>query len=101
MGTKHTPGPWHVHSGKLRPNFPTEIFAIHSEDGQEVVGWTGFDGTAFPEDREANARLAAAAPELLEACREGIRMCDFFGHSLRKMRPVFEAAIAKATGDTP
>lgn len=50
-GMKHTPGPWvhEVYKGK---------YDVHGEPG------TGY--VAKNIDREANARLIAAAPELLE-----------------------------------
>jgi hypothetical protein len=53
---KHTPGPWEVHEGNdyiviLRPDDTTTDTGIHI-------------------DNLADARLAAAAPELLEACKQ-------------------------------
>ncbi|BAO04707.1 hypothetical protein KMC49_gp46 [Ralstonia phage Firinga] len=61
MNTKHTEGPWHVTGkglsryveGRVRPGVLQE------------VAWCG--ATEVPEQMEANARLIAAAPEMLEA----------------------------------
>ena len=61
--TKHTPGPWkliwHGHGHERYP-FP---LAVHTKDG---ANWVARDGTCT---READARLIAAAPELLEALK--------------------------------
>lgn len=62
-----------------------------------------------PEELEANARLIAAAPELLEACEEMLRTLVSPSrellHSTRKelepWLPMLRADIAKATGDQP
>ena len=52
-----TPGPWHAHSTKVSTWETQEQIEFH---GDEVIAETGF---------EANARLIAAAPELLEQCK--------------------------------
>jgi hypothetical protein len=43
---------------------------------------------------EDDARTMAAAPDLLEACREALRRCSYSDD----MEDVLRAAIAKATG---
>lgn len=43
-GPAHTPLPWTVYSGKLRPQFPTRIIEIQGEAGETIVAWPGFDG---------------------------------------------------------
>ena len=101
MTTKHTPGPWTVH-----PRF---------DDGAEVrsraqVAWCGVastygasgDQTIDAAEACANARLIAAAPDLLAACEGAVNMCP------RDCTPgwycgvcgVLFAAIAKAKGKT-
>jgi hypothetical protein len=60
---KHTPGPWTVD-----PHFLDDIMAADGLDVATVV-LTGEHCRDMPE-RRANARLIAAAPELLEACKE-------------------------------
>lgn len=97
---KHTPGPWKA----------TEktVTAPETEDrlGMECRLYGGNS-----RDNRANARLIAAAPDLLDACqamiawddREKDHAVDFYDRmglcveAFEKAR----AAIAKATGDTP
>lgn len=95
---KHTKGPWQV----IRPEHPLEGFthAINSPTG--AVAW------AFPplEDvgqAAANARLIAAAPEMLAALEAAkailnayIPPDNFDGHAARALIMVRDA-IAKAT----
>jgi hypothetical protein len=67
--TKHTPGPWRV---KKSTRF--------NEHGIQEYAWVGFgrigdESTILSvnlpsEENEANARLIAAAPELLQAIKE-------------------------------
>jgi hypothetical protein len=55
MKTKHTPAPWHVHDGG---------YNIVSDDGKQLF----MNGFSYDDaELEANAQLAAAAPDLLEA----------------------------------
>jgi len=58
--SKFTPGPWHTY--KL-----TKHWGIYEQNGTSIakVG-TGYG--VWAEIREANARLIASAPRLLEAC---------------------------------
>ena len=92
MNTKHTPGEWFTCRGvssiyieaRLRQGVVHEIAACGPTE-------------AGHEQQEANARLMAAAPDLLEALKLVIRTCGFqLGES-----PTFDvahAAIEKATG---
>lgn len=79
---KHTKGPWRIgamESGR---------YAVDGENGQEVTGWL---------DSEADARLIAAAPELLEALQALVNEPQPIGID----RTAYQAAlvaIAKATG---
>jgi hypothetical protein len=58
---KHTPGPWHVTGSDVGG-------AMVVTDQVEIAGWPD-----MPQDRSmANARLIAAAPELLEACKQAL-----------------------------
>jgi hypothetical protein len=59
--TKHTPGPWHV-NGR----------SIDSIDRRTVATTEGIyrRERGRPEEQEANARLIAAAPELLAALHD-------------------------------
>jgi hypothetical protein len=76
---EHTPGPWKMYSGKLRPKFPTPIIEVQTVDGTPVVPWPGFDDSdRSKREHLANARLIAAAPEMyafvsavLDGCNDG------------------------------
>lgn len=93
----HTPGPWVVTSGY---NGRTTVAMVRSPDRTVCVEAAtdaqppGFDAT------DANARLIAAAPELLKALKEAVAVArvarDRHGRSL--WVPAAEAAIAKAEG---
>ena len=107
MTSKHTPGPWvvatHDLSVRHRSEFGLEIAAV-------VETIVSSDGPLMDtETAEANARLIAAAPELLEALVEAtacgmvpISSAKDGGASThsRQVRcaDMIRAAIAKATG---
>lgn len=59
MKTLHTAAPWHI---GLQPG-PM----IYGPQGEHVCDVR--IETVMPDERNANARLIAAAPELLEACK--------------------------------
>jgi len=70
--TKHTPGPWNVD-----PSYPGDVCAGTGHDvavtcykGMKPIDLDGTEATIGPQSREeaeANARLIAAAPDLLES----------------------------------
>jgi hypothetical protein len=68
----HTPGPWTVDNGVniiRNGTQPTGLFQVascHDFTTRQI------DGSR--EEREANARLIAAAPELLAQCKEFVRL---------------------------
>lgn len=88
----HTPGPWKIEGDPLShrwfwlstANLPAPLFEMKA-----VVG--------HPDEISANARLIAAAPELLEALNEAF---DFLGgvDDAGAIRATICAAIAKAEG---
>ena len=82
----HTPGPWLFVQGGSG-DFPVWIVRIGNR------GSITLPATAGMETMDADARLIAAAPELLEALE---RYVHHFGDPLKCAR----AAIAKATGET-
>ena len=99
MKTQHTPGPWIVGG----PVNDIGDFRIFSETKQDTlyctveVGW----GSQAKEIAAANARLIAAAPDLLEALQaitagviEGLNSEGDYMHARVKEA---RAAIAKAT----
>ena len=88
---KHTPGPWVVVTDDTAAQvkgFP----CIHS-DNYIVVGVEGMYGDI--ETDYANARLIAAAPDLLEALEMALVWLDYEGkYDVQGIR----ASIAKARG---
>lgn len=65
---KHTPGPWIIYGKGC---------AVYNAELKKVIAHTAFKGTATPiievtEEIAANARLIAAAPELLLGCKEAL-----------------------------
>lgn len=82
---KHTPGPWTAYNDSC---------AKCEEDGTQEWGVTGPPGGYHaPFTNEADARLIAAAPELLEALQSVVRI--FSGYQGLEMTSA-RAAIAKA-----
>ena len=83
MKTQHTPGPWTVDNQY-----------IHGPDGIRFLAVAG-DGAG-----QANARLIAAAPELLAAARLAVAWSEQVPAPYRDWPHVAaaRAAIAKATG---
>ena len=78
--TKHTPGPWEngYGYGVTGPTTPRVGGPCCDHDIPYVVVRVGTEVLAIvpgvaKEIAEANARLIAAAPELLEACRTALR----------------------------
>jgi len=90
---KHTPGPWHVLDG-----------AVLCEGINAYGNWhiCRFDRCEQPNTAEdnANARLIAAAPELLEACQAAVFGANHIDcvRAMQEVLPRIRAAIAKAGG---
>ena len=110
---KHTPGPWFVPDQTYARNLTVEVddgIACPGSGGAMsyttdvcVLGWNG-----TPE-WDANARLIAAAPDMLEACQI-ISDCasSAKGMTAAQVRIALDmaantarAAIARATGEKP
>lgn len=67
--TRHTPGPWigaGPSFGDPLPRYTTEIIA-ERVDGADAVSICELPFAHHDDENEANARLIASAPELLEA----------------------------------
>lgn len=86
-GGEHTPGPWRVMGyGIVKGSRRCLIAHVYMQSGQ---------GVDFGDAKtNANARLIAAAPELLEACNQAI----FAIPTTHGAFEVVRSAIAKATG---
>ena len=86
----HTPGPW-----TLRAVQPGE--AVFKRPFWEIGAEVSGKGVAFAfGNDEANARLIAAAPDLLAACKAVIGLGAI--PTTQPEHRQLEAAIAKATG---
>lgn len=86
MSAKHTPGPW----GTLtfsNHELQTDFAMVKIGSRAHMVGYSGED--------KANARLIAAAPELLSFVKEWL---DRQGSDENYMTAKARAAIAKAIG---
>ncbi len=97
--SEHTPGPWEISYGKIRPARPIEGYTIGYAPICIVRGDKRLHGNGV---REANARLIAAAPELLEALKAVIDWLDDGSILLSEVCAAnvlqARAAIAKAEG---
>lgn len=94
MNAQHTPGPWRYEYDD------NGFFEITSEVIARRVAFTQRQG----DTDEANARLIAAAPELLDVMHWWLQQmaddaCDDMGKLLDDMSKKARAAIAKATGE--
>ena len=93
---KHTPGPWAVTDDKLgvfsanMPLYQNKVIANCGAVARERA------------ENEANARLIAAAPDLLAACQAAIeeQSIGMYGAISNECIAKLRAAIAKATETT-
>jgi hypothetical protein len=106
MNAKHTSGPWYAdEQGRIWRRPPSELYqnggAIAGDKPLAIVqfGWSGEGEVGYP--LQANAKLIAAAPELLAALKEMQRTEMFFADHPQKQAAYHNAsdAIAKATGE--
>lgn len=99
MSAKHTPGPW-GQVGRGRDCFVTvPLRSIYCERLGYSVAFVSHDRGGEP---EANARLIAAAPELLEALRDCEALLAYQhanGANVLKVLNKAGDAISKATGE--
>jgi len=118
--SKHTPGPWCIvryaaidADGK---DAQTSITAYADENGEEGAGVATVNRWSYGDDpptaeSEANARLIAAAPDLLEALKSAEAVLEtasrYFPKSIRNgdrfslhnvLKNAVKPAIAKAEG---
>ena len=103
---EHTPGPWMV-----RRHVSGPLADIYSIDHCDCLATTAFHGWTF-EEMEANARLIAAAPDLLAALHDARLLLTMIAketyqgddwaerdESIRGCLMGIDAAIAKAKGE--
>ena len=95
--TKHTPGPWKVQllSEAHRGYSSWQTYAVRSEPANVCLAVIGDIDRYESERIPANARLIAAAPDLLEIAR---RTAEYFADTDAPLGIAARAAIAKAEG---
>ena len=99
MIEQHTKGPWEFFCGNDQSDW-ANYFPVINSGGVSVIGTEGF----YSGDRDvdiANAKLVAAAPELLAALEKAVSKYEKLPHSLGyefTHIPEMRAAIAKAKG---
>lgn len=92
--SKPTPGPWKVdYDGPSRPIIVTASRTILSISAYEYGRWGSYDL------EEADARLIAAAPELLDALKMLVADREADGYGSEEPALTAKAVIAKATSD--
>lgn len=114
MTTKHTPGPWRVDETKALGAYGVWTdYATHP--GHDGAGYPSLVCSMVPtvkseitrEQRDANARLIAAAPDLLAACQESLAFISEIDFALLaelldgrdSLLERLQAAVAKAKGE--
>jgi hypothetical protein len=108
--SKHTPGPWEAHETGEGLPWPAGVLTAVYKAGSERLKTDCIcdliaqgDGKYDPDVTNANARLIAAAPDLLEAAQHIAgwfrSMLEYIpDYEWEQIEPVV-AAIAKAKGD--
>jgi len=94
MSSKHTPGPWNAFNASWSETFITAPGFDHGICCLDINHATEESQDADEAQMAANARLIAAAPDLLDACRKAL-----YALKGREHDQFLRDAIAKATGE--
>ncbi len=117
MSAQHTPGLWIVHDNDaeaeacgIDPSDWCHWFDVRNSNGTTIAGVHGQEKSI----NEANARLIAAAPELLQSSEIALSWLESWGQhvgnceggdkctcGLTRVKYDLSAAIAKPTGTSP
>lgn len=101
---KHTEGPWN-YSGPHKAGLSSDFFYVTNSQRTSVCQIGGDQQFFAPEsfwERQANARLIAAAPDLLEMLYLAlpyVEESDEFNKPTHKLGPKVRALLAKAKGE--
>ena len=96
MKTEHTQGPWRSHVAHELLNVVAD--SVISVDGLHVADVASYGASIAT--RNANARLIAAAPELLAALKEARAfIATITTHDASKALEITWSAIAKVEGN--
>ena len=90
----HTPGPWTCF---YKSKYDEWHVAVPMSEGS--MKWALFDDGVRSENPEADARLIAAAPDLLAACLALKAAGPLGQREWNAAADMMDAAIAKATGE--
>jgi len=106
MNTTHTPGPWEIQDLGTKPGYPDwHTFAIRDSTSNVCLAVVGNLDRYFEKNNKDNARLIAAAPELLEAAELMVKQVDLKKYHVKKDFSFLVAhaqlvkMIAKARGE--
>lgn len=98
----HTAGEWLLVSSECGDGAPGESrHSIHADGRSEIAylqSYTSPDGDDFGigrDETEANGRLIAAAPDLLDACEFAVQWLD--GSDAQVLRTAIDKARGKST----
>jgi hypothetical protein len=91
---KHTPSPW---------NLGTETLIVRSSNRESHIADCGISYSLSDSEMKSNARLIAAAPELLEALEAMLAEMQVWESELGEHPAATKAraVLAKAKGETP
>lgn len=96
MNAKHTPGPWEIRDVNVT------FISIGAPEHHSLADTWAIDEGVTTEQLHANARLIAAAPELLEALEQishaEAATYDDIHAAIQDLVGIARAVIAKATG---
>jgi hypothetical protein len=95
--TKHTKGPWEAHNGEVTTQ------QIPGRSFRRIAVIQDYGVRTLPEVDEANARLIAAAPAMLQALRDVSQayqdMFDCMPVAWQTFDHIVNTAIQEATGE--
>jgi len=102
MSAQHTPGPWRLDEERDdyelsivgKPTWPCNRFGIKGEWNVAKIDDLMEE---YPGEAKANARLIAAAPDLLDSLESCVRFLNKHCPGADHLLPAAEAAIALAT----
>lgn len=103
----HTPGPWRMIEGDAKRKAMTDIVVSDRENYRIAFVMCEWANKQQREQDLADAKLIAAAPELLAALKSAmiwhgeLTPCDEPDDGLRGLLLQMQAAIAKAEGGRP
>jgi hypothetical protein len=94
----HTTGPWNV--SEAVEEIHDDYYSIANLAEMEIVAYVGDGSSGYSPQRESNARLIAAAPDLLAALRATLALLtDPDAESADRVTDTVREAIARAEGE--